>query len=107
MLASPALRCAIASTLAERAAASRPACNQYPIAFSVSPASRKWLATTSGCASVDLRNSQLDGASYAGVQVLPALPEQAFISCVSDHCMLEDVGGCRSNAAAENKLRGH
>src|SRR5262245_16142246 len=54
----------------------------------------------------DLGKSQLDGAGNAGVKVLPALPEQAFISRVSDHRMLEHVGGCRSNAAAEDKLRG-
>ena len=38
--------------------------------------------------------------------VLPALPEQAFISGVSHQCVLEYVGGCRGNAAAEDKLRG-
>src|SRR5262245_48751279 len=54
----------------------------------------------------DLGKSQLDGASYAGVQVLPTLPEQAFISCVSHQRVLEYVGGCRSGAAAEDKLCG-
>src|SRR6516225_4272704 len=43
----------------------------------------------------DLGKSQLDGAGYASVQVLPALPEQAFISCVSYQRVLEHVGGCR------------
>jgi hypothetical protein len=33
----------------------------------------------------DSRKSYLDGAGYAGVQVLPAFPEQAFISRVSYH----------------------
>ena len=43
---------------------------------------------------------------YAGVQCLPALSEQAFISGVSHQCVLEDVGGCRGNAAAEDELGG-
>ena len=54
----------------------------------------------------DLRKSHLDGAGYADVQVLPALPQQAFISHVSDHRVLEHVGGCRGNAAAEDQLCG-
>ncbi len=54
----------------------------------------------------NLRKSHLDGPCYAGVQVLPTLPEQALISCVSDHRVFEDVGGCWRNAAAEDKLRG-
>ena len=49
-----------------------------------------------------LRKSHLDGAGYAGVQVLPALSQQAFISRVSDHRVLEYVGGCRGDAAAED-----
>src|SRR5262249_43775537 len=54
----------------------------------------------------DLGKSQLDGAGYAGVQVLPALPKQAFISCVSYQRVLEHVGGCWGDATAEDKLRG-
>ena len=106
MLASPALRCAMASTLAERAAASRPARSQYPIAFSGSPASLKWPATRSGCASSIWAKRVSMALRYAGVQCLPALSEQAFISGVSHQCVLEYVGGCRGNAAAEDKLRG-
>src|SRR5215831_18415933 len=54
----------------------------------------------------DLRKSQLDGAGYTGVQVLPASPEQTFISRVSYHRVLEHVGDRWGNAAAEDKLRG-
>ena len=48
----------------------------------------------------------LEGGGYAGVQLLPTPPEQALISCVTHQRVLEDVGGCRRNAAAKDKLRG-
>ena len=38
------------------------------------------------------------------MQVLATLPEQALISGVTHQCVLEDVGGCRRNAAAEDEL---
>ena len=53
-----------------------------------------------------LGKARLDGVGYAGVQLLPTLSKQAFISCVAHQRVLEDVGGCRGNAAAEDKLRG-
>src|SRR5262249_13791953 len=54
----------------------------------------------------DLGESQLDGAGYSGVQVLPALPEHAFISGVASQRVLEQLGGFRGDAPAEDKLRG-
>src|SRR5947208_12961926 len=51
-----------------------------------------------------LGKARLDDARYAGVQCLPALSEQAFISGVSHKCVLEYVGGCRGDDVAEEKL---
>jgi hypothetical protein len=49
----------------------------------------------------------VSGTSVQEIEKLIAeLPEQAFISCVSYQRVLEHVGGCRGDAAAEDKLRG-
>ena len=53
-----------------------------------------------------LGKPRLDGVGYAGVQYLPTLSKQAFISCVSHQCVLEYIGGRRGHAAAEDKFRG-
>jgi hypothetical protein len=52
----------------------------------------------------NLREPHFDGDGYACVQVLPAFPEQAFISRVSYHRVLEHVSDRWGNAAAEDKL---
>ena len=103
-LASPDRRCAIASTFAERAAASRPARSQYPTAFSTKPASLKWRATSSGRASIVWGKSRLERAGDPRMQFLATLPQQALISGVTHQRVLEDVGGRRRNTAAKDKL---
>ena len=97
----------MASRLAERRAAFLPACSQYPIAFSISPASVRWCAKSFGLSLHDFRELLLERVRNGGVQLRAPAFQEAGICGIPYQRVLEGIDRVWNFAPAEYQLRPH